>query len=100
MPWHWPHTSDTRADAGTQPEPPPRAAIGREVRRRRPVTRLAGNAELGGAARRHVARLVDARLAAGDMTFDADAIPARRRLAVLLAHQEDIAAWNPAAIVE
>ena len=77
-----------------------RAGVGGDVRRGRPVARLAGDAELGDAARRHVGARVEARLPAGDVALDADAIPHRRVLAVLAADEEDVAARHPAAIVE
>src|SRR5512144_551017 len=79
---------------------PPRARVGGDVARGRSVARLARDAELGGAALGHAGARVDARLPAGDVALDADAIPDRRILGVLAPDEEDVAPRHPALVVE
>src|SRR6185503_7557000 len=67
---------------------------------RRAVARFAGDAELGGAALGHAGARLDARLPAGDVALDADAVPHRRVLRIFAADEEDVAARDPALIVE
>ena len=77
-----------------------RIAVGGDVRGRRPVARLAGDAELGDATLRHGELGVEAGDAAGDVALDADAVPRRRLLRVFGADEEDVAARHPTRVVE
>src|SRR6185312_10404111 len=77
-----------------------RIAIGGDVGGRRAVARFARDAEFGDARVRQRGARIEAGDAAGRMTLDADAVPNRRALGVFGADEEDVAARDPARVVE